>query len=91
MVASKLTPQKYLRLLRAMTGVQAEQYRARLARGYEDRKIIRNSKSGLVAVELELHDRLLGNFRCVLYPDGSVEGGKSWHGRINRWKLKKGE
>ena len=72
-----------------MTGAQLEQYNARLKRGYEDVKITRRTDSNLVAVVMELHDKLLGNFRCILYPDGSVEGGKNWHGRINRWKLKK--
>lgn len=84
----KLTEQKYLKLLRAMTGAQLEQYRNRLARGYEDKKIVR-AKSGLVAVYMELHDRLLGNFACVIYPDGSVEGGKNKQPRIQRHKLAK--
>jgi hypothetical protein len=78
-----LTKQKYLKLLRAMTGVQLEEYRRRLARGYVELKITRY-KSGRVAVVMAMHDKLLGNFGVVLYPDGKVEGGRNQHPRVWR-------
>lgn len=71
-----MTNQKYLKLLRAMSSQQLALYYARLKKGYTDERIYKSSKSGRVAVVMSLHDKLLGSFRVVIYPDGSVEGGR---------------